>query len=131
MKVLWKVPAATVAQVRAALPRPLAYTTVMTVLDRMSAKGAVARRKSGRAYLYSAVLDIEAARLDAVHRLLANLFENDRDALLRYAASLRAGQLTPTSPRPAPAARASRKAERKPAAAREAFVPPHIDESLL
>ncbi|VXB26750.1 BlaI/MecI/CopY family transcriptional regulator [Nocardioides sp. AX2bis] len=32
--------------------RPLAYTTVMTVLDNLHGKGLVRREKSGRAFLY-------------------------------------------------------------------------------
>ncbi len=86
LKVLWRTPAASVAQVRAALARPLAYTTVMTVLDRMSAKGVVARRKHGRAYLYSAALPREAARARAVQQLIADLFDNDPRALAQYLA---------------------------------------------
>src|SRR5512146_885850 len=84
IKVLWRQPAASVAQVRAALARPLAYTTVMTVLERMSAKGVVARRKTGRAYLYSATLPREDARARAVQQLLADLFDNDPRALAQY-----------------------------------------------
>lgn len=34
------------------MERPLAYTTVMTVLDRLSRKGLVDRRKEGRAWIY-------------------------------------------------------------------------------
>lgn len=122
MKVLWRNPEATVAQVRQALERPLAYTTVMTVLDRMAAKGVVTRRKTGRAYLYTALLDREAARGEAVERLLANLFENDRAALVEYLSRRR------------PAARAG--AARKPRArasaeTQTAFAPSHIDDSLL
>ena len=84
LKVLWSQAEATVAQVRAGLPRPLAYTTVMTVLDRMCAKGLVRRHKRGRAWSYSAGLDLETARAEAVRRLVANLFESDSRALLRY-----------------------------------------------
>lgn len=84
LKVLWRQAEATVAQVRAGLPRPLAYTTVMTVLDRMSAKGLVKRHKRGRAWSYSAGLDLETARADAVRKLVANLFEADNRTLLRY-----------------------------------------------
>jgi predicted transcriptional regulator len=84
LKVLWNLPEASVADVRAGLPRPLAYTTVMTVLDRMCVKGLVKRRKRGRAWAYSAGLDLEAARAEAVRRLLANLFESDSRALVRY-----------------------------------------------
>ncbi len=88
MKVLWGRSAASVAQVRAALPRPLAYTTVMTVLDRMSVKGVVARRKHGRAYLYSAALPREAARARAVQQLISDLFDGDSRALAQYLAGV-------------------------------------------
>jgi predicted transcriptional regulator len=39
---------------RLAENRSLAYTTVMTVLDRLARKGVVKQERSGRAYLYSA-----------------------------------------------------------------------------
>jgi BlaI family transcriptional regulator, penicillinase repressor len=84
LKVLWNRSEASVADVRAGLPRPLAYTTVMTVLDRMCAKDLVKRRKRGRAWSYSAALDMETARAEAVRRLVANLFEADTRALVRY-----------------------------------------------
>jgi len=84
LRVLWDRPEASVAEVRAGLPRPLAYTTVMTVLDRMCGKGLVKRRKRGRAWSYSAALDLETARAEAVRRLLTNLFESDSRALVRY-----------------------------------------------
>ncbi len=119
MKVLWRMPSATVAQVRSALPRPLAYTTIMTVLQRMSAKGVVERRKNGRAFVYSAVLDLDSARQAAVARVLANLFENDREALLRYLGGMR----RTTSSRPATRAKSK-------APVRE-VVAPYIDETLL
>ncbi|HEY0259672.1 MAG TPA: BlaI/MecI/CopY family transcriptional regulator [Lacisediminihabitans sp.] len=35
--------------------RPLAYTTVMTVMDNLHSKGLLTREKDGRAYLYRAV----------------------------------------------------------------------------
>jgi predicted transcriptional regulator len=84
LKVLWSRTDASVADVRAGLPRPLAYTTVMTVLDRMCAKGLVKRQKRGRAWSYSAALDLETARAQAVRRLVTNLFEADPRALVRY-----------------------------------------------
>jgi predicted transcriptional regulator len=84
LKVLWTRPEASVAEVRAGVPRPLAYTTVMTVLDRMCAKGLVKRRKRGRAWSYTAGLDLETARAQAVSRLVANLFDADSRALVRY-----------------------------------------------
>jgi len=129
LRVLWKTPGASVAKVRAALGRPLAYTTVMTVLDRMSAKGVVERRKNGRAYQYTPVLDVESARQEAVGRLLHNLFENDREALMSYVARFRHRELPALRPRAAtpPAAKKKRAA----AATAGMFVPSHIDDSLL
>jgi predicted transcriptional regulator len=41
------------------LGRPLAYTTVMTTLDRLFKKGLLARRKSDRAFFYSPSLNRE------------------------------------------------------------------------
>jgi predicted transcriptional regulator len=43
----------TVREVTAALPRRLAYTTVMTTLDRLHRKGLLSRRKDGRAFRYA------------------------------------------------------------------------------
>jgi predicted transcriptional regulator len=40
---------------------PLAYTTVMTVMSRLAEKGALERRRYGRAYLYEAAVDDAAA----------------------------------------------------------------------
>ena len=124
MKVLWKCPGASVAQVRAALSRPLAYTTVMTVLERMSAKGLVERRKNGRAYLYTAALDLETARHSAVSRLAARFFDNDPAALARYASRLPADEAA-IIPTPEP--------QRRPRAVarRPAVFPSKMDDSLL
>jgi len=128
LRVLWKNPGASVAEVRAALGRPLAYTTVMTILDRMSVKGVVERRKNGRAYSYRPLLDMESARQEAVARLLANLFENDREALLSYVARFRGRPL----PTPAVRAAAPRLAKKqRPAASAGTFAPSQIDDSLL
>lgn len=126
MKVLWKYPGASVAHVRAGLPRPLAYTTVMTVLDRMTAKGLVARRKNGRAYLYTAALDLETARRNAVSRLSARLFDNDPAALARYASRLRMGEESAAPAAVPPSRRSNRGPARRPA-----VFPSHMDDSLL
>src|SRR5256885_4604254 len=60
----------TPAQVRDQLGRHLAYTTVMTVLARLTGKGLVSRERIGRAYAYTAFrheADVTGWR---VHRLL-------------------------------------------------------------
>ena len=128
MKVLWRYPGASVAQVREGLPRPLAYTTVMTVLDRMSAKALVERRKNGRAYRYTAALDLETARRSAVSRLAARFFDSDPAALARYASRLRRNEdesapAVVAEPRPRERAVGRRAAT--------AVSPSYIDDSLL
>jgi predicted transcriptional regulator len=54
MDTVWQCGASTVRDVVARLDRPLAYTTVMTTLDRLYKKGLLARRKSDRAFVYQA-----------------------------------------------------------------------------
>jgi predicted transcriptional regulator len=53
MEVLWARGEANVHDVGHSLARPLAYTTVMTTLDRLYKKGLLDRRKSDRAFFYS------------------------------------------------------------------------------
>ncbi len=56
MEILWAHGASSVHDVARRLDRPLAYTTVMTTLDRLYKKRLLDRRKSERAFLYSARL---------------------------------------------------------------------------
>ncbi len=54
MEVLWRRGESTVREVMGQLSRPLAYTTVMTTLDRLFKKGILLRRcRLGRAFSYS------------------------------------------------------------------------------
>lgn len=55
MSIIWDKGEASVQDVKDALEptRPLAYTTIMTVMSRLSEKGMLNRRKEGRAYLYT------------------------------------------------------------------------------
>lgn len=90
MDVLWARPAPTpVREVHEDLARgrEIAYTTVMTVLDRLAKKGIVTRRLDGRAWLYRPArsrLDLYVATLVEV---LDDLSEEDRDEVLRRAAA--------------------------------------------
>jgi predicted transcriptional regulator len=52
MEVLWSVGQSSVRDVVEKLERKLAYTTVMTTLDRLFKKGMLNRQKSERAFLY-------------------------------------------------------------------------------
>jgi predicted transcriptional regulator len=53
MEILWSGGESNVREVAQLLQRPLAYTTVMTTLDRLFKKGLLARRKEDRAFVYS------------------------------------------------------------------------------
>jgi predicted transcriptional regulator len=53
MDIMWSRGESNVRDVAEKLGRPLAYTTVMTTLDRLFKKGILERRKSERAFLYS------------------------------------------------------------------------------
>lgn len=53
MEILWDAGESSVRDVRQRLNRPLAYTTVMTTLERLHKKSLLARRRVGRAFLYS------------------------------------------------------------------------------
>jgi predicted transcriptional regulator len=64
--------------------RPLAYTTIMTVLDRLVRKGGVSRRKIGRSFVYAPVLTRESLRRIAVRELVRCFFEGSDQALLDY-----------------------------------------------
>lgn len=64
MDVVWDGAAFTVRDVHGKLPRPVAYTTVMTTLDRLFKKGFVGRTREGRAFVYTAARtrrEVEAA----------------------------------------------------------------------
>src|SRR5450631_4090769 len=53
MEYLWSHGTGNVREVAEKLDRPLAYTTVMTTLDRLFKKGLLERSKAERAFIYS------------------------------------------------------------------------------
>jgi predicted transcriptional regulator len=78
LSVLRELGSGTVQQVAERLDTTLAYTTVMTTLDRLFRKGLLARRKQNRAFLYSAALsarDLEGQR--AAHLVRRFFSESD------------------------------------------------------
>src|SRR3979409_297710 len=86
LKALWSLGEGNVKEVRDHLApgRPLAYTTVMTLLERLVRKGGVSRRKVGRSFRYSAVLEQDAMRRVALRELVDSLFDGSRDLLRGY-----------------------------------------------
>jgi predicted transcriptional regulator len=76
LSVLWSRGSANVQQVAERLSTALAYTTVMTTLDRLFKKGLLQREKKDRAFIYSAHLtarEIEEQRAsDLVRRFFSD-----------------------------------------------------------
>ncbi len=64
--------------------RALAYTTVMTVLDRLVRRGGVERRKVGRSFLYRPLVSREALQKLAVQQLVDAFFDGSESALVEY-----------------------------------------------
>ena len=54
MDAVWSAGDVTVRDAQALLPRQVAYTTVMTTLDRLFKKGLVVRTRAGKAFVYRA-----------------------------------------------------------------------------
>ncbi|MGH9660666.1 MAG: BlaI/MecI/CopY family transcriptional regulator [Bryobacteraceae bacterium] len=83
---LWSLGEGTVAEVRGAVgrKRTLAYTTVMTLLDRLARKGYVTRRKQGRAFHYAPASPPDGVRQAAVRELVENLFDGSKQYLQRF-----------------------------------------------
>ncbi|MGD0498682.1 MAG: BlaI/MecI/CopY family transcriptional regulator [Bryobacteraceae bacterium] len=86
LRALWSLREGSVKDVRrvVAESRPLAYTTIMTVLERLVRKGRLARRKAGRAFLYAPLESRDALRRTAVRELLAGFFDGSEEELLRF-----------------------------------------------
>lgn len=86
LKALWSLGEGNVRDVREAL-RPnkaLAYTTIMTILDRLVKRGGVTRRKVGRSFVYAPLVDRESLRRLALRELVECFFDNSEAELYQY-----------------------------------------------
>lgn len=76
MNVVWSHEAVTVQDVLDAIPRQLAYTTVMTTMKILEEKGFIVRgEKRGRAYVYRALVSCESATRSTVSELANRFFD--------------------------------------------------------
>ena len=76
MKVLWKSGPLSVAEIQAELDgRPLAYTTVATMLRKMENRGLVRHREEGRRFVYEAVVSAAEVGRGSTADLVDRLFE--------------------------------------------------------
>jgi BlaI family penicillinase repressor len=84
MSVVWDRGEATVRAVKDALAkrRPLAYTTVMTVMNILEKKGFLKHRVEGRAYVYSPTVKREKVITSALQRMAKTLFDGSPEKVL-------------------------------------------------
>ncbi len=136
MNTLWPLGQGTVRQIQQQLARsrPRAYTTIMTIMDRLAHKGVVSRHKVGRAYVYRPNLSAQEARAHALEQVVEGFFEGSADALAKHiagGAGVRAGGRARRAPaaRPAPVKIPSRVAASGETTS--PAPPERLDESLL
>lgn len=86
MNIVWKQGSATVRQIVEALhaQRPLAYTTIQTVLTILTQKGFVEYTPQGRAYVYRPVVDPDGVRRETVAAVVKKLFEGSTRSLILH-----------------------------------------------
>jgi predicted transcriptional regulator len=86
LRVLWNLGEANVKDVQQALAgnKALAYTTVMTLLERLARKGVLARRKSGRAFLYAPQTSRDSLRRVALREFLEMYFDGSEQQLHEF-----------------------------------------------
>jgi len=82
MGVLWGLGSGTVAEVRDKLPASLAYTTVLTILRNLEAKGFVRHEAEGKAHRYVPLVAHATARRSALQRLVDKLFHGSAELLV-------------------------------------------------
>ena len=93
MNVVWSREAVTVQDVVDAIPRRLAYTTVMTTLKILEEKGFVERReKRGRAYVYRPLLSCESVSRSTIREMANRFFDGSLKSMVL--SLIRAEQIT-------------------------------------
>jgi predicted transcriptional regulator len=83
MEIVWSAGPATVGQIVDAIPeaeRP-AYNTVQTIMKILERKGYVQHRAEGRAFVYQAVVDRDAAARTALSHVMQRFFGGSPRAL--------------------------------------------------
>jgi BlaI family transcriptional regulator, penicillinase repressor len=86
LQALWSLGEANVRDVQTVVSRSrrLAYTTIMTVLERLVRKGRLTRRKTGRAFVYSLQASREVMRRAAIRELVDGFFDGSEEELIRF-----------------------------------------------
>ena len=84
MKVLWQLGTATVVQIREALEKAYAVTTIGTILTRLKKRHIVDYEKQGRQYVYRPLISEDAVQDSMVDTLVDQLFEGNSSNLVNH-----------------------------------------------
>ena len=86
MDVVWERGEASVHDVRDAVStqKELAYTTILTTLQKLEKAGWLTHRNVGRSYVYLPARSREQAGAGSVRRFLAQVFEGDAVAMFQH-----------------------------------------------
>ena len=88
METVWEMDEASVAQVRARVNKgrrkKLAYTTILTVMQKLEAAGWLTHRSEGRAYFYRGQRSREEAGTASVRTFLNQVFAGDPLAMFQH-----------------------------------------------
>lgn len=84
MSVLWERGPSTVSEVRESIADELAYTTVLSVLRTLEAKGHVGHEAEGKAHRYVPLVARDAAGKSALGRIVDKIFGGSRELLLAH-----------------------------------------------
>ena len=87
MQLLWDHGPSVVTEVRSRLSDELAYTTVLTILRTLEAKGYVRHKEEGRVHRYFAAIQQQAARKSALRHLTGKLFKGSSELLFAHLVS--------------------------------------------
>src|SRR3954465_10128872 len=88
MAVVWNAGEISVREACERLDSPIAYTTVMTTLDRLFKKRLLSRRKVGRAFVYAAAATQDELEGAVAGELVQSLFERSGQEPLPILSSL-------------------------------------------
>ncbi|QDV07469.1 Penicillinase repressor [Planctomycetes bacterium Poly30] len=86
LRVLWRKSEASVNEVHAALQtdRPLATTTVATLLKRLEARGVLTHRTEGRQFLYRALVNADEVGRTMTSELVEDVYAGDVTGLFAH-----------------------------------------------
>lgn len=82
MSVLWARGSATVSEVLADLPDEIAYSTVMTIMRTLEAKGHVRHAQEGKAFRFYPLVEPDDAADTALGRIVNKVFHGSRELVI-------------------------------------------------